>query len=61
MKEADREVSTSEGESLASHYKIPYIETSVVNGSNVRLVFQAMARTLIARANGEEPYNSIFV
>ena len=56
-----REVSREEGECLAALYKIPYIETSVVQGFNVSKVFETLARTLIARKNGDEPCNSVFV
>ena len=59
--ESCREVSRSEGERLASYHRIPFIETSVVNGDNVELVFEVIARTLIRQANGDEPYKSIFV
>jgi hypothetical protein len=41
-----REVTTSEGMLLAEHYKVPFMETSAKNSTNVEEAFSMLA-TLI--------------
>jgi small GTP-binding protein len=52
---ADRTVTVGQGEALAEEYVVPYFETSAKTGANIHVVFETLARIVIARKSAEPP------
>ncbi|KAL6776706.1 RAB8 [Auxenochlorella protothecoides x Auxenochlorella symbiontica] len=55
MDESRRAVPYSRGQALADEYKLPFFETSAKSNANVDEVFQAVARTVMARLRDALP------
>lgn len=49
--ESRRQVSREEGEELAAHFNMPFLETSAKNTTNVEEAFVTMTKEILAKAS----------